>query len=62
MRVKEPEQATLIVELVADINGGGPADEKCTFYGPRASNGNSNDDIYQAHCESKTGGRCAVSA
>lgn len=37
LRVKDPDQATLIIELHAHINGGGPPDDKCTFYGKAAT-------------------------
>ena len=36
LQANDPEQAKLVIELVAHVNGGGPADERCTFYGDRA--------------------------
>jgi len=36
MQVQDPEQATLVIELVVQINGGGPPDDRCTFYGMKS--------------------------
>lgn len=37
LKVKDPETAKLVIELVGHVNGGGPADDRCTFYGLRAT-------------------------
>jgi hypothetical protein len=37
IQVHDPDEATLIIELVAHVNGGGPPDESCTFHGKAAS-------------------------
>jgi hypothetical protein len=37
IQVHDPDEATLIIELVAHVNGGGPPDENCTFHGKAAS-------------------------
>ena len=54
MKVYDPEAAKLVIEVVCDVNGGGPADEKCTFFGLKAhdvprtsSNGKCNENELQ---------------
>jgi len=37
LKVKDPETAKLVIELVGHVNGGGPADDRCTFYGLQAT-------------------------
>jgi hypothetical protein len=36
LKANDPDAETLIIELVAEVNGGGPPDETCTFYGVKA--------------------------
>jgi hypothetical protein len=57
MQVQDPEQATLVVELIVQINGGGPPDEKCTFHGLKTHEGESYptaDDARSSHSRPST--------
>ena len=56
LQAKDPEQAKLIIELVAHINGGGPPDERCTFYGERAGTASQKDDSGKAESDVMSGG------
>jgi hypothetical protein len=47
IQVHDPDEATLIIELVAHVNGGGPPDESCTFHG-KAASANASDEFDRA--------------